>query len=72
MRDAGPARGVLNQALNDPEAVALVLFGSAASGPTHEGLISALVDMNRYLVSLRVIDRLLCPIVRSWHSVNGT
>lgn len=29
--------GLLNQAQNDPEAVALVLFGSAASGPTHEG-----------------------------------
>ena len=29
--------GLLNQAQKDPEAVALVLFGSAASGPTHEG-----------------------------------
>ena len=27
--------GLLNQAQDDPEAVALVLFGSAASGPTH-------------------------------------
>ncbi len=29
--------GLLKQAQNDPEAVALVLFGSAASGSTHEG-----------------------------------
>jgi predicted nucleotidyltransferase len=29
--------GLLNQARDDPEAIALVLFGSAASGPTDEG-----------------------------------
>ena len=29
--------GLLSEAQNDPEAVALVLFGSAASGSTHEG-----------------------------------
>jgi predicted nucleotidyltransferase len=28
--------GLLNEAQTDPDAVALVLFGSAASGPTHE------------------------------------
>jgi hypothetical protein len=40
--------GLLNQAQNDPEAVALVGFGSAASGRTHQGS-----DLDVWYVSQR-------------------